>query len=275
MTENRGDPKETILETTQTITGVRSVDGAVAFSIGVGGVTKIEAYGEPGQRVLVPYIAIYHNGEVLARMPAHALVIYYRNQHDGAPYFCGTHRDHRFGDAHTAEGCALEGQEWGDVRHIDMDFVQLIDRAFNDAHARRPYPTDYRDGLTTDKLIPDGGLWHCDVNEGAITRTVTWRGREVANVNPRGDMDDILEGQIAMAIVALPLLDKALRAIIVLSEDPAHLDAIRKLALLAVAKIEHHAPGIPEPEEEAEVERPPLVTPTIGDTTDEDEEIQF
>lgn len=103
-------------------------------------------------------------------------------------------------------------------------------------------------------LIPGGGDWQCIVNDGAITRTVVWRSQEVALVNPRGDLLDHVEGQIAMAIRALPAMDKALRVIAVLAKDPDNLDLIARVASSAIDYVEQPAPRVPEPEDADEAE---------------------
>jgi hypothetical protein len=81
-----------------------------------------------------------------------------------------------------------------------------------------------------------------------VTRSIEWRGREVALVNPYGDIDDGTEGQITMALRSLPLLDYAMRTILVLAEDSNNIALIREIAETAVAVIEEPAPAIPEPD---------------------------
>jgi hypothetical protein len=130
-----------------------------------------------------------------------------------------------------------------------MDEMKIVS-AFHSAQKRRPYAAD-------DKLIraatPAGGQWQCVAQFGDITRKVMWHDRaEVAIVNARGDLDDSTEGQIAMAIASLPTMDCALRAILVLAEDAANLDLIRRLAISVIAQVERPAPRIPEPAEENE-----------------------
>jgi hypothetical protein len=99
-------------------------------------------------------------------------------------------------------------------------------------------------------LIPPGGNWRCIVKQGAITRSIGWNDVEVALVNPRGDMLDCLEGQIAMGIRATPIMDRALRVIFILAGDPSNLDLIGRIARAAIDYVEQPAPAIPEPEEE-------------------------
>ena len=98
-------------------------------------------------------------------------------------------------------------------------------------------------------IIPGGGDWQCVAPEGAITRSIVWRGTEVATVNPRGDLDDRVEGQIAMGIRATPVMDKALRTIFVLAKDPENLDLIGEIARAAIDYVEKPAPRLVEAEE--------------------------
>lgn len=132
-----------------------------------------------------------------------------------------------------------------------MESAELIRRAYYDAESRRPYVGD---PAIVAAAIPPGGDWDCVAEPGAITRSIVWRGREVATVNPRGDLDDQVEGQIAMAMRALPAMDAALRSIMVLAENANNLALIRELAVSAVAFIEIPAPSCrPEPDEDDEL----------------------
>lgn len=99
-------------------------------------------------------------------------------------------------------------------------------------------------------LIPAGGDWQCVSPEGAITRTIVWNRTEVALINPRGDLGDTTEGDIAMGMRATPLLDKAMRAISILAKDPANAPLIERIARAAVDYIEQPAPRIIEPDDE-------------------------
>jgi hypothetical protein len=133
-----------------------------------------------------------------------------------------------------------------------------IRTAFYEAEKHRPY---IQDADVIRSITPAGGDWRCVASKGAITRSIVWNDREVALVNPRGDLDDVVEGQIAMAIRALPLMDAALRAIIVMSSDPADFSSlIRKTAESVIAYVEMPAPEIvehdDEPEDISEVELP-------------------
>lgn len=103
-------------------------------------------------------------------------------------------------------------------------------------------------------LVPPGGDWRCVAPEGAITRSIVWHEIEVALVNARGDMSDRLEGEIAMGLTATPIMDRALRVISILANDPANAPLIGQIARAAVACIERPAPAIHEPEEEDEDE---------------------
>lgn len=98
-------------------------------------------------------------------------------------------------------------------------------------------------------LIPAGGEWNCVAAPGAITRSIVWRGTEVCLVNPAGDLDDTTEGQIAMGFRATPAMDKALRSILILAEDPDNLLLIQRIARAAIVYVEMPAPAIPEPDE--------------------------
>ena len=99
-------------------------------------------------------------------------------------------------------------------------------------------------------LIPSGGDWQCVTPEGAITRSIVWGQIEVALVNPRGDLGDATVGQIAMALRAAPLMDKALRSISILAKDPTNSALVERIARAAVDYIEQPAPRFVEPEDE-------------------------
>ncbi len=99
-------------------------------------------------------------------------------------------------------------------------------------------------------LVPSGGDWQCIVADGAITRSIVWRGTEVALVNPRGDLVDSTEGQIAMGLCATPVMDRALRVIAVLAKDAANLELIARVASSAIDYVERPAPRVPEPEDD-------------------------
>jgi hypothetical protein len=129
----------------------------------------------------------------------------------------------------------------------DTESLKVIRRAFYDAERRRPYAAS--DEVVA-SITPGGGDWQCVARDGCITRSIFWNGREVALVNPAGDLDDSTEGQIAMAMRALPTMDAAIRAIIVLAESDANLTLIRDLAVSVVEFVERPAPRIREPEED-------------------------
>lgn len=99
-------------------------------------------------------------------------------------------------------------------------------------------------------LIPPGGDWLCIAPPGAITRSILWRDKEVALINPRGDLDDATEGDIAMGMRATPIMDTALRMILVLAEDAGNLELIRKICGTAIATVMLPAPAIVEIEED-------------------------
>ena len=121
-----------------------------------------------------------------------------------------------------------------------------IRAAFYEAQELRPYS---RDVEIIRAVMPAGGDWQCDAHEGAITRTITWAGKEVAQINPRGDLDDQTEGQIAMAIRAMPLMDAALRTIMALADHDGN-TLIRKIAESVIAYVEMDAPKLPIADED-------------------------
>lgn len=128
-----------------------------------------------------------------------------------------------------------------------MTPTETILRAYRDARKRRPYTAD---AAVIGALTPPGGDWSVVAAPGAVTRSVMWGRTEVALVNPGGHLDDVTEGQIAMALGALPTLDAALRVILVLAEDKDNLPLIRDIAVSAVALIEMPAPPIDEGDDE-------------------------
>jgi len=105
-------------------------------------------------------------------------------------------------------------------------------------------------------LIPPGGDWRCVALEGAIMRSITWQDMEIALVNPRGDMHDHLEGEIAMGIRATPIMDRALRVIFVLARNTENLGLVERIARAAIDYVEQPAPRIPEPEEAGDANEP-------------------
>lgn len=161
-----------------------------------------------------------------------------------------------------------------------MNREQRIRDAFHGAHTRRPYQPD---AALVAAVTPPGGEWRVEVHEGAITRSVMWCGTEVALVNPRGNLNDMVEGDIAMALRAAPLMDAALRCILVLAEDASNLPLIRDIAIASVAFIEMPAPPVPEPDEddpcgdedEDEEDRPALTGPDFNAASPPDDDIAF
>jgi hypothetical protein len=127
--------------------------------------------------------------------------------------------------------------------------MHQIRSAFYEAEKARPYKMNPEIIKAT---TPPGGDWTCVAPEGAICRSVVWGRQEVAYVNPSGDIGDVVEGQIAMAMRALPTMDAALRAIIVLAGNPANAPLIAELAESVIAFVELPAPAIKQPEEEEE-----------------------
>lgn len=135
---------------------------------------------------------------------------------------------------------------------MDPTYALKIKTAYSaEARLSKPYKVDPE---LLAVLTPSGGDWSCVAAPGAITRSVIWQDNEVALVNPRGDLGDDIEGQIAMAIRALPLCDKALRSILVLSQEPNCAALIRDIAECAIGYIEMPAPPISEPEDDDERE---------------------
>lgn len=129
----------------------------------------------------------------------------------------------------------------------DIEGLNIVRQAYFDAQRRRPYAAS-DDVIAT--ITPGGGDWQCVARDGCITRSIFWNGREVALVNPARDLDDGTEGQIAMAMRALPTMDAAIRAIIVLAESDANLTLIRDLAVSVIEFVERAAPSIAEPQDD-------------------------
>lgn len=99
------------------------------------------------------------------------------------------------------------------------------------------------------EIIPAGGEWTCIATTGAKTRYVIWNGIEICLVNPRCDLSDRIEGEIAMGLRATPAIDKALRCILILAEDPENLGLIQRIARTVITYVEMPAPAFPEPNE--------------------------
>lgn len=133
----------------------------------------------------------------------------------------------------------------------DTEALKIVRQAYFDAQRRRPYAASV-DVIAA--ITPGGGDWQCVARDGRITRSIFWNGREVALMNPAGDLDDGTEGQIAMAVRALPTMDTALRAIIVLAESDGNLTLIRDLAVSVIEFVERPAPRIKKPESDADGE---------------------
>jgi hypothetical protein len=127
-----------------------------------------------------------------------------------------------------------------------MSDNKTIQAAWYRASDLKPYPLD---ADTLAGIVPAGGDWRVEAKPGAICRTVMWNRAEVAYCNPAGDLDDEVEGHIAMAIRALPAMDKALRCIIALADDPENLPLIQRIAETVMAYVEQPAPMVHEPED--------------------------
>lgn len=133
--------------------------------------------------------------------------------------------------------------------------IELISKAWdNEGSLGRLGLRPAADKAIQAAIIPAGGNWDCVVQDGAITRSIVWGHTEVAQVNPRGDLYDSTEGDIAMGIRATPVMDKALRCIFSLADKPENLDLIGRIARAAIDYVEQPAPRVPEPEEDEETD---------------------
>jgi hypothetical protein len=136
-------------------------------------------------------------------------------------------------------------------QEIHLNDIQKIEQAFADESALSrverltPGKREVDKGIQA-ALVPGGGDWRCVVPEGAVTRSIVWGRIQVAQINPRGDLHDMIEGQIAMGMAATPVMDKALRVISVLAKDPANNDLIVRIARAAIDMVEWPAPAIEE-----------------------------
>lgn len=119
--------------------------------------------------------------------------------------------------------------------------AQKVTNAFFDAQRRRPYELNAQ---LTRAATPTGGDWECRLRADGEGFEIIWRGITVTTVNPRGHLDSMTEGQIAMAIAAVPVLDAAMRSIIVLAEDAGNHTIIRDLAVACIALVEKNAPEL-------------------------------
>lgn len=134
-----------------------------------------------------------------------------------------------------------------------MPYIHDIEQAWQEEGSRaRLGMRPAADPHVLKSIIPAGGDWQCVAEPGWVTRRIIWRGMEVALINPRGDLNDTTEGDIAMGLRAMPALDKAMRAITVLAEKPENLELIGKIARAAIDYIEQPAPPIVEPEDKDE-----------------------
>lgn len=102
-------------------------------------------------------------------------------------------------------------------------------------------------------LVPPGGDWQCVALEGQPTRSIIWNQTPVALMNPLHFMGSGLEGEVAMGIRATPLMDRALRVISILADDPANAHLIQDIARAAINYVEQPAPQFAqEPDEDDE-----------------------
>lgn len=96
-------------------------------------------------------------------------------------------------------------------------------------------------------LIPPGGDWECVAPQDAICRTIMWRGKEVAYMNPAGDFTDEQEANLAMGMAAAPVCCTALREILKRADSNSE---IAEIARLAIAYIGRSAPALVIEEED-------------------------
>ena len=68
-----------ILEDTRKIESIHDDAAGITWHIVGGEVTKIEAYGEPGEYCLIPYLAIWKGDFLYERRPALGLRINYKS----------------------------------------------------------------------------------------------------------------------------------------------------------------------------------------------------
>lgn len=50
------------------------------FAVGIGGVTKIVSYEERGEMSMVPWLAVFSDDKIIARMPARMAMIIYKQE---------------------------------------------------------------------------------------------------------------------------------------------------------------------------------------------------
>lgn len=130
---------------------------------------------------------------------------------------------------------------------MTTDDISKINEAWNEeASIVRLGLRPFADKAIQAALIPAGGDWQCVAPAGAINRSILWHTTEVALVNPRGDLSDRTESEIAMGLRATPIMDKALRCIFVLAMNRENLDLIGRIARAAIDFVEQPAPMFPE-----------------------------
>lgn len=126
---------------------------------------------------------------------------------------------------------------------MDGDTKRKINNAWYEAQRRRPYKLDL-DAIPT--LTPGGGEWRVELQPDAYA--ILW-GKQSFAVVSHG-LGVHTAGEVAMGMRATPVMDTALRSIMVLAEDAANLPLIIEIARTVVAYIEMPAPKPPEPDEE-------------------------
>lgn len=122
----------------------------------------------------------------------------------------------------------------------DLNNASEIRRAFCEAENRRPYQAD---PILCIAATPPGGDWNCRMAH-QLAYLVTWRGAEVACVNRLDQIEPERAGGIAMAITALPIMDAALRAILVLIEEQENVGLIQRLIHAVLARVETEPPRV-------------------------------
>lgn len=95
------------------------------------------------------------------------------------------------------------------------------------------------------ELIPPDGAWECAYLPHAACRSIVVNDNEIALVNPQGTMLDGLEAEVAMALRAAPVMDKALRVIFALAcrGGDNHRFLIQRIARAAITTAELPAPN--------------------------------
>lgn len=128
-----------------------------------------------------------------------------------------------------------------------MSDFQTVRDAWYANQKERPFKSD-SDVLRA--LTPPGGEWVAVAPDGATTRSVMWNATEVCQVNPRGQLNDWVEGEITMGLRATPVLDTALRVIMTLAGKEENAALIKRIAETAIAYVELPPPSLRTPDDE-------------------------